>query len=266
MTRLLTVESVGRILDLYDLDTPEHGPKEVSNALAISKSKAHALMSSMERIGLLRRIPGGRYRLGWRPLELERIVTATTPFRPAARAVAMTLARHCGETIHVAALDGGRVVYVDRVRGPRGVSIAASAVGATLPAHCSGVGKILLAHTDAVEIDAILDRHGLPKLTPKTITDRDALYAELHRARHDGVAYDREEVLPGLGCVAAPIRDRNGRVAAALSIAAPVQRLQHSEAAYRSVVVRATRAIVGRMRAVAPDTRTGVERLARTAI
>ena len=87
MTRLLTVESVGRILDLYDLDAPEHGPKEVSKKLAISKSKAHALMSSMERIGLLRRIPGGRYRLGWRPLELERIVLATTPFRPAARAV-----------------------------------------------------------------------------------------------------------------------------------------------------------------------------------
>jgi IclR family transcriptional regulator, KDG regulon repressor len=145
MTRLLTVESVGRILDLYELDSPEHGPKQVSEALGISKSKAHALMSSMERIGLLRRIPGGRYRLGWRPLELERVVSATTPFRPAARAVAAKLAQHCGETIHVAALDGGRVVYVERVRGSRGVPIDASAVGAKLPAHCSGVGKVLIA-------------------------------------------------------------------------------------------------------------------------
>jgi DNA-binding IclR family transcriptional regulator len=107
---------------------------------------------------------------------------------------------------------------------------------------------VLLAHLEPGEVDAILDRHGLPPLTPATITDRDALYAELHRVRRDGVAYDREEVVAGLACVAAPILDGDGSVVAAMSIAAPVERLAASEAAYRSAVVRAARGVTERLR------------------
>ncbi|TMM00171.1 MAG: IclR family transcriptional regulator [Actinobacteria bacterium] len=245
---LLTVRNVGRILDLYSVDTPERGPSEVAAELGMGKSKAHALMASMAEIGLLRRVAGGRYRAGWRALELERIVRDSSPFRPVAYAVAETLARHCGETVHVAALDAGQVIYVDRVQGSRAVDIPLSKVGATLPAHCSGVGKVLLAYLDAGEVDAILDRRGLPAFTPNTITDRDALYAELHRVRRDGVAYDREEIVEGLRCVAAPILDVDGSVCAAMSIAAPAERFAASETAYRSAVVRSARAVTERLR------------------
>ena len=162
--------------------------------------------------------------------------------------VADRLARHSGETVHVAALDAGQVVYVDRLRGARAVEIPVSQVGATAPAHCSSVGKVLLAHLEPGEIDAILDRRGLPRFTPATITDRDALYAELHRVRRDGVAYDREEILRGLACVGAPIMDGEGSVVAAMSIAAPVERFATSEAAYRSAVVRAARSVTERLR------------------
>src|SRR5947199_10486110 len=93
---LLTVRNVGRILDLYSVDTPERGPTEVAAELGMGKSKAHALMASMAEIGLLRRVSGGRYRAGWRALELERIVRDSSPFRPVAYAVAETLARPCG--------------------------------------------------------------------------------------------------------------------------------------------------------------------------
>jgi len=202
---------------------------------------------------LLRRVPGGRYRAGWRALELERIVRDSSPFRPVAYAVAEKLARHRGETVHVAALDAGQVVYVDRVQGSRPVDIPVSKVGATLPAHCSGVGKVLLAHLDPGEIDAVLDRRGLPAFTPTTITDRDALYAELHRVRRDGVAYDREEVVEGVRCVAAPILDADGSVCAEMSIAAPADRFASAETAYRSAVVRSARAVTERLRQQIPD-------------
>ena len=96
--------------------------------------------------------------------------------------------------------------------------------------------------------DAILDRRGLPAFTPNTITDRDALYAELHRVRRDGVAYDREEIVEGLRCVAAPILDVDGSVCAAMSIAAPAERFAASETAYRSAVVRSARAVTERLR------------------
>ena len=88
---LLTVKSVGQILDLYEADRPERGPTEVAGELGISKSKAQQLMSSMAEIGLLRRMDGGRYRIGWRSLQLEQLVTGTAPFRPVARAMAVRL-------------------------------------------------------------------------------------------------------------------------------------------------------------------------------
>ncbi|MCW3039731.1 MAG: transcriptional regulator [Solirubrobacterales bacterium] len=248
---LLTVKNVGRILDLYDLDHGELGPTEVAARLAMSKSKAHLLLSSMAEIGLLRRGPGGRYAIGWRALTLERLVTGNTPFRPLAHAMAVRLARHCGEMIHVAALDAGRVVYVDRVPGVRAAKVPVSGVGATLPAHCSGVGKLLLAHLQPVDIDAVLDEHGMPQLTPATICERGALYAELHRIRRDGVAFDREEVQRGLSCVAAPIADAEGRVVAAMSISAPTPRFREREDAYRSTVVNAADGVTRQLRA--PD-------------
>jgi DNA-binding IclR family transcriptional regulator len=245
---LLTVRNVGRILDLYSVATPERGPTEVAAALGMGKSKAHLLMSSMAEIGLLRRVAGGRYRAGWRALELERIVRETASFRPIAYAVAERLARHTGETVHVAALDAGQVVYVDRLVGPHGVDLPLSEVGSTLHAHCSGVGKVLLAHLEPGEIDAMIDRHGLPRFTPATITDRDALYAELHRVRRDGVAYDREEIVAGIACVAAPILDGEGAVVAAMSVTAPAERFAASQDAYRSAIIRATRAVSDRLR------------------
>jgi DNA-binding IclR family transcriptional regulator len=240
---LLTVRNVGRILDLYSAETPELGPTEAAAALGIGKSKAHALMASMAEIGLLRKVPRGRYRAGWRALELARMVRDGAPFRPLAFGVAERLARHCGETIHVAALDSGQVVYVDRLRGSRAIEIPVSAVGSTAPAHCSAVGKSLLAHVEPGELDAILDRRGLPAFTRSTITDRDVLYAELHRVRRDGVAYDREEIAPGLSCVGAPIFDGDGKVCAAISIAGPTERVAALLDGYRSAVVRAARIV-----------------------
>jgi DNA-binding IclR family transcriptional regulator len=245
---LLTIKNAGRILDLYSPQSPERGPTEVAEELGIGKSKAHALMASMAEIGLLRRTHEGRYRAGWRALALERIARETTPFRTIAYEVAGRLARHSGEVVHVAALDCGRVVYVDRLLGSNAIDIPLSKVGSTLPAHCTGVGKVLLAHVEAGELDAILDRHGLPSFTVNTITDRDALYAELHRVRRDGIAVDRGEVADGLACVAAPILDVEGRVCAAISIAAPATRFASAGYAYRRAVVRAARVVSEKVR------------------
>ncbi|WP_354700556.1 HTH-type transcriptional regulator XynR [Paraconexibacter sp. AEG42_29] len=250
---LLTVQNVGRILDLYDLEHAELGPTEVAAKLAMSKSKAHLLLTSMAEIGLLRRNHGGRYCIGWRALSLERLVAGNAPFRPLARAMALRLARHCGEMIHVAALDAGRVVYVDRVPGARAAKVPVSSVGAVLPAHCSGVGKLLLAHLEPAEIDVVLDQHGMARLTPATICDREALYAELHRIRRDGVAFDREEVQAGLSCVAAPIADADGNVVAAMSISAPTRRFTDNEGAYRATIVNATEGVARQLRAPVLD-------------
>lgn len=244
---LLTVGNVGRILDLYTVEHPERGVTEVARELDMTKSKAHLLLSSMVEVGMLRRVAGGRYRLGWRVLTLDRIAAETTPFRLPGRAAAAALARRCGETVHLAALDGGRVIYVDRMQGERAVQIAVSQVGATLPAHCSGVGKLLLAHLDREHVEEILERHGLDRFTANTITSRRKLYEELEQIRRTGVSRDREEVMDGLGCVAAPIRDDNGEVVAALSVSTGIDRMDANEDAFRRLVVAAADGVTRRL-------------------
>lgn len=240
---LQTVENLGRVLDLYTTDRAEHGVTEVAEALGMGKSKAHLLLSSMAEVGILRRVPGGRYRIGWRALQLDRIAAETTPFRLPGRTAAVALARRTGETIHLGALDGGRVVYVDRMRGARATDIPLSQIGKHLPAHCSGVGKVLLAHRERDEVDEYLVRHGMEAFTPATHTDPDQLHRELETIRRIGVAYDREEVVPGLGCVAAPIHDVGGDVCAAISISGPAERVQDQGDHYRRLVAGAARSI-----------------------
>lgn len=253
---LLTVANVGRVLDAYSVERPERGVTELAADLGLTKSKTHALLTSMAEIGLLRRTEGGRYRIGWRSLELVRLLTQSTPFRPIAHSVATGIARRFGDVVHVATLDEGRVVYVDRVVGPRGLRIPVTTVGSSLPAHCSGVGKVLLAHLDPAKVDAILDRHGLPALTERTITDRDRFYAELHRVRRDGLGYDREEVQAGLACVAAPIFDADGRCVAAISLSAPVGR-RPQLAAYEAAIRRGGQLVTEQLRFL--DSRTPID-------
>src|ERR1700751_4845932 len=124
-----TVLNAGRVLDLFTSETPERGVTEVAEALGIPKSRAHALMSSLAHVGLLRRTAEGRYRLGWRVLALGRILTETTEFRAEARRAMEELSGRFGETVHLATLDDGVVVYVDKIEGTRAVRIAVSAVG-----------------------------------------------------------------------------------------------------------------------------------------
>jgi IclR family KDG regulon transcriptional repressor len=235
-----TVKNLGRVLDLYSSDRAELGVTEIADELGMSKSKAHLLVSSMAEIGVLRRVHGGRYRIGWRALQLDRVAAETTPFRLPGRSAAVMLARRTGQTIHLAALDGGRVVYVDRMQGERATQLALSAIGKRLPAHCSGVGKVLLAHLDPEEVETQLERHGMERFTPATITDPRTLRGELDEIRRQGLGFDREEVVTGLSCVAAPIHDADGEVVAALSISAPVEVSRANEDAYRRLVLGAT--------------------------
>jgi DNA-binding IclR family transcriptional regulator len=245
---LLTVERVGEILDLYDVEASEWGPTEAGAALGMSKQKAHALMVSMTEIGLLRRVGNGRYRIGWRAVQLDRLVTGSAPFRPLAHRVAVQLARHTGETVHVATLDKGLVRYVDTVVGVSGIRGSRSAVGELLPAHCTGVGKVLLAHLDREAVVDVVQRRGLPKFTPATIIDPDQLLLELSRIRQTGIAYDRGEVVTGVSCVAAPIYEANGGVTAGISITAPTERFHERMTTYRALIIKAANTISAGLR------------------
>lgn len=242
---LQTIQAAGRVLDLFTVEAPEHGVTDVARQLAMPKSRVHSLLTTLAEIGLLRRTPGGRYRVGWRVLTLGRVLNETSELHRHALAVMRELSRRSGETVHLAALEGDSVVYLERLEGTRAVRIAVSGVGSMLPAHCSGVGKTLLAHRPAEEVEQLVERVGLPRFTENTITDGADLFAELEAIRARGWGHDREEAVPEVCCVAAPILDPTGRALAAMSIAVPVHRFASEEEPYRRAIVRAAR-LVGR--------------------
>ena len=93
-----------------------------------------------------------------------------------------------------------------------------------LPAHCTGVGKVLMAYLPPEQRAELINKKGLPRFTKNTLTDVKSLEDELTRVRMQGFAIDNEEIMDGLRCVAAPIRDQTGKVISAISLSGPVSR------------------------------------------
>jgi DNA-binding IclR family transcriptional regulator len=153
------------------------------------------------------------------------------------------LVRSWGETVHLAVLDGVQAVYVEKLQPKPAVKIYLSRTGARLPAHCSGVGKVLLASSEWDHVAALFEDQGMPGLTPNTITTLDLLHKELGRVREQGYALDDEETLIGLCCVAAPICDSAGKTVAAVSISAPSYRFHTKKKDYTDAVLDTARRI-----------------------
>jgi IclR family acetate operon transcriptional repressor len=139
--------------------------------------------------------------------------------------------------VSVGALDDGQVLYVAIAHGQREFGIQSSPY-ARHPAHCTALGKALLAHLPEAEVDAIIAARPLVALTPRTLTDPAALAAALATVRAQGYAVDDEERTPGVICIAAPIRDHGGAVAAAVSVAGPAARLRQAGIERLAEIVR----------------------------
>jgi DNA-binding IclR family transcriptional regulator len=244
---LLTIDSAGRVLSMFTSDSPEHGATEVALAIGVSKSKAHALLTSLSSVGLLRRTGRGRYRVGWRVLSLTRVLAETTDFHRHARPVMESLGQQLGELVELAALDDGKVVYIDRTRGARASAVAAHDLGIGRHSHGAAVGKILLANLSSGELDHMLERHGLPAVTARTQRAADLLRGELEQARRRGFAVDRGEELDRMSSVAAPILAPGRVVVAAIGVVSESTRFEEREALYRQAVIRAAKYISQRL-------------------
>lgn len=117
-----------------------------------------------------------------------------------------------GGVVHLAGLRAGEVVYLDRIAGHRGVEGVDSVVGAVMPAHCTALGKVLLASLLLDRARATVVRHGLPWWTPGTITSAPVLIEERDVVRSRGLATDRGETVRHVRCVAAPVLGPDGGV------------------------------------------------------
>lgn len=232
-----TVRKVGQILDLFCIERPEWGVGEVAPALGLSRSSVSELMSVLEQEGFLRRTPKGRYRVGWRAVSMNRTVATTSEVQEEARKAMEHLLSRFGETIHLTALERGQIVFLDKLHGNKAIQVSQTAVGSTWVVHTSASGKVLLSERPWSEVAEILERRGMEALTPNSITDPQGYREELRLTRERGYAYDVEEGVLELCCVAAPIRDFTGEVVAAMSLSVPRYRFEQSADKYRTALL-----------------------------
>ncbi|ORA28207.1 IclR family transcriptional regulator [Mycobacterium aquaticum] len=217
------IAAIGRVSVL--LDAFDGGTRltlaQIARRTGLPRSSTHRMLDQLVRQRWLCRT-GHEYELGTKLIELgHRAVHQNRVYRAAAPFL-WDLHRATGMVVHLAILDGADVVYLERVAGRMGLSIPTQ-VGARQPAHCTGVGKAILAYSPLGQLEQ-LEEAELTRKTNYSITDTAELRVALSEIRTRGVAFDREECAPGFGCVAAPVGPVDEPVAA-VSVCGPVDRL-----------------------------------------
>lgn len=198
---------------------------EISRSLALPKSSTHALLHNLlERDYLMDGRRDRTYRLGPRLFQLGNAYVHGIDLVADGQETVRAVSRRCDETVHLATLEGRDVLYVAKEEGTSYIRMV-SALGQRVPAHGTGVGKMLLSSLTEEELSALYPPEYPPQqMTARTIADLSAMKVELGRTRERGYALDDEESTVGLRCVAAPVYDAAGTMVAAMSISVPVAR------------------------------------------
>ena len=244
---LASVRNAARVLRAFSRAGQELGITELSRQLGLGKSTVHRLVTTLTAERLLERgSTPGRYRLGLVLYELGSNVTEHVDLHQAALPVLTTLRHETGEMVHVAVLDGLEVVYVERLESHNLLPIFRQ-VGHRLPAHWTSSGKILLAALPPGELTRRLVDWQPVAQTPWTITDKNRLLAELSAVAKRGWAQNNEEGHLGIVSVGAPIRGRDGKVMAAVSVVGDSARMRTMMRRATALVVESAQVISRRL-------------------
>jgi DNA-binding IclR family transcriptional regulator len=233
------------VLDLFDREHPTRGVGEIARVLSLHKSSASRLAATLAAAGYLEPEGAGRYRLGAKLAALGGLVTADADLRRSALPSLREIVTRLGETAHLGVREGTEAVTVEVVDGWHTVRMH-SWVGKRSPAHCSALGKVLLAALPARDLEALYGGRRLEVRTPRTIASLQRLGEELSAIRRQGYALDREELESGLCCVAAPILGPEGATVAAISVSGPPSRIRGAAVAEIAARMRAAATDIGR--------------------
>lgn len=230
-----TFEKARAVLDLYTTDHPEWGVTEVARTLGMPTSSTHVLMSSLTQMGLLHRTVAGRYRLGFKLLALSQVLLFNTPWREVAEEEMALLFTQFGETLSLAAFDGGQIVTVAKLDGRYPDSVHMPEVGAVLPAYHGASGRMLLAHRPWPVVRSVLND---PKASGLDADEVQSAVLILETVLHDDLA-TFEDSVKQVWSVAAPVRNHNGEVIVAVASTVPATYSQERREALRSAVQEA---------------------------
>jgi DNA-binding IclR family transcriptional regulator len=217
------VKTSCRILEeLYEMD--EAGVTELADRLDVSKAGVHSHLATLREEEFVVK-DGDKYKLSLRFLDFGEVAKRDIDVYDVVETEVARLSERTGEVAQFMIEEHGWGIYIAKERGESGVKTAAY-VGARKHLHCTGVGKAILANLPRDQVDEIIEKRGLPAKTENTITDREELYEELESIRSAGVAFDDEEILHGVRCVAVPVVSQRKGLLGAISISGPTSRLK----------------------------------------
>jgi IclR family pca regulon transcriptional regulator len=215
------VQSLARglaVIKAFDAEHPTRTLSDVAKATGVSRATARRSLHTLVRLGYVRN-DGTLFGLTPKVLELGHAYLRGLSLPQVAEPHLRDLMNDVRETASLSVLDGDHVVHVARV-ATTGVIRVAHNVGSRFPAYATAMGRVLLAGKDEAEFDAYLARVELQRLTDQTVADPEQLRAIVRSVREHGFCVADQELNPGLRAVAAPVRDREGKVIAAANIAA----------------------------------------------
>jgi IclR family transcriptional regulator, KDG regulon repressor len=217
------------LLKCFDSDGQELGVSDLAKRLGTTASTAYRLANTLKQAKLLEQNPESeKYRLGLGIVELNRFVMNGIPVRRLALPHLAALASKSGANANLGMLWDDAVLYLARVPSPN-VQDTYFHPGRKAPAHCTALGKALLAALPEGERRALLARLPLPVLTRSTITDRRRLEEHLFEVDLRGFSVDHEEHMIRTHCIAAPVRGTGGELVGAVSLSTTLLDMRHEE-------------------------------------
>ena len=241
-----TIERVNQLLENLS-DAPQGlGLGELATMVNLPKGTTHRLISSLAYFDYVQQDPIDRkYKLGFKLAVLGNQLLDQIDLRKEVRPYLLELARKANEIAHLVVLDNDEALYIDKIQLYREGLHMSSKLGYRAPLHCTAVGKVLMASLPATEIDRIIEQKGLPSRATHTITKTEQFKSHLDVVRKAGYALDNEEHSEGVRCVAAPIKNIDGEVIAAISVSAPAVRvtIDVAKQSIKNLVVEAARKI-----------------------
>lgn len=233
------VERAVSIMDAVALRAEGMSNSDLSRRLAIPKSSASYILRALERRGYLTRDKeSGKYRLGLRILGLARAVRVGQDLRAIARPALQQAVERTGLAAHLAILDQGEAVYVEKLDAPGFIKMD-TWVGRRMQVNTTSVGKVQAAYLSKEEVEGILRERGLRGRTSRSITTRERFYRELANVRTRGFAVDDEENSLGVRCVASAVFDAGGRVVGAVGVSGATSQITKSDVPRVGAVMKA---------------------------
>lgn len=220
-----TIQVLDRALEILETLATEGkglGVTELAQRVGLHKSTVHRVLTTLSVWGYVEKNQyDDRYKLGMKIIDLGSIYLNNIELKTEAVPFLRELMEKSKQPVHLARLEDGYVVYIDKVDVLNSIRMY-SQIGRRVNVHCTALGKVLVSQLSMPELEKIINDRGLPKVTANTIVDKDFFYKEIKETRLRGYALDDEENESGIRCIAAPVMDYRGKIIAAISTSGPI--------------------------------------------